>query len=91
MAKTLRCPCGHNAGCKLCSGTGLYSYTPSSLGWQPFTCPTCDGTRRVTNGSGEIERCFTCQGKLFLDPADHPSGTGLMGSIRAAWITVFGG
>jgi DnaJ-class molecular chaperone len=78
MAKRLRCQCGGNSGCKLCSGSGLYEYQPGPLGWQLFACPTCEGKGTVTGQAPESNvPCFTCRGAGRIDPVHAPSAGGI--------------
>jgi hypothetical protein len=76
MAKKIRCHCKGNADCKLCHGEGKYTYEPGPLGWQMFTCPTCEGKRTLPDPAapeGKL-RCFSCNGAGKIDPANPPSG-----------------
>ena len=72
MPKQIRCRCGGNKACKLCNGAGKYDYEPGPLGWQPFTCPTCQGQRSIDDpmAAGGKSRCFTCGGAGSVDPAN---------------------
>ena len=75
MPKRIRCSCGKWPGCELCHGVGTYEYEPGPLGWQPFTCPTCEGKKVVADAGapeGKIT-CKTCTGKGSVDPANPPS------------------
>ena len=51
MPKQSRCRCGGNKACKLCQGNGKFTYEPGPHGWQPFTCPTCQGKRLIDDAT----------------------------------------
>jgi len=91
MATRVRCLCRGNAECKLCHGKKFYEYQPGPRGWMPFTCPTCQGTRVLTNGQGGERPCFTCAGAGSVDPANPPFAPGWWGALRVGWKTFFGG
>jgi hypothetical protein len=76
MPKKLRCHCKGNPACRLCKGAGKYTYEPGPLGWQPFTCPMCEGKRTLADSQAPegAVRCFTCNGAGSIDPANPPSG-----------------
>ena len=75
MPKQLKCHCVGTPGCKLCQGTGKYEYESGPLGWQPFTCPNCEGKKVVADATVPVgtSRCKTCAGKGRVDPANPPS------------------
>ena len=85
MAQKVGCHCGGKPGCKLCGGAGRYEYQPGPLGWMPFTCPTCAGTRRLVEPGEPPQPCFTCRGTGRVDPADPPS-SGWADVIRKAFF-----
>lgn len=84
MARRLRCQCGGNRECKLCGGTGVYSYEPGPRGWMPFTCPTCAGTGSLKLPGEPAIDCPTCHKERFIDPANSPMG--MFAKIRKIFL-----
>lgn len=76
MAKKIRCHCAGKPDCKLCKGEGSYPYEPGNRGYQPFTCPNCEGSRAMVdpNKPDATMTCFTCKGSGKVDPALPPPG-----------------
>lgn len=74
MSQQIRCPCEGNPECRLCEGSGAYSYDPGPRGWMPFICPTCEG-KGILEKSGEAPlECPTCHRSGNIDPANAPMG-----------------
>ncbi|MFO0825775.1 MAG: hypothetical protein U0792_22085 [Gemmataceae bacterium] len=91
---SVRCPClGHFPECKLCSGSGFYSYEVGPRGWLPFQCPSCNGTGTLPNpaGSGDSRPCPTCEANGSVDPGYPPHGDNTGGLLRRIWKIFFGG
>jgi DnaJ-class molecular chaperone len=70
--KQIRCHCAGKTDCKLCGGTGKYSYEPGERGYIPFRCPQCDGAKTVLLDGDERKPCLTCNGEGIIDPANPP-------------------
>jgi hypothetical protein len=86
MAHKLGCYCQGNPACKLCHGAGKYDYEPGPRGWMPFTCPTCQGKRYLSEPGQAQAPCFTCRAHGQVDPADPPSS----GWADVIWKSIFG-
>ena len=72
MPRRIRCHCGKKPSCRLCNGTGRYEYTPGPMGYMPFPCPTCEGSKTLTEEDGTTYACYTCKGAGMVDPANPP-------------------